>query len=510
MNFPRQRSRETIDFSDDRFYFLLLLGLALLVALFMGQLILDLHKNFLTTECDTAAFQSAIVNSMHGKWFRDTAFDGPNLLGLHTTFVLLLVAPLYALYPSPDFLTVLQLACVYSTVIPLYFVALEMLKKPAAAFAVAGTALVSPFFQNLAFAPFHPETWIAAAVLWSYFFYLRRNTIGFWVSFGLAVICGEQAALIYLALGVALFAFDDGLAWRRTYGLWALAGGIGWLLLATLVIFPLMRAPGQHNLIAYHFANWKIQSLPELPLAVMKDPLAAIQDLFSLSRWTHLLALVGAPLLLAPFSWRSLVLLAVFPPYFLMSEQEFYLLFHAYFFQFAWLAGCFGLIALLRRWEIGGRAGLTIISITLLLNALLLCASYGTYAVVNGENEDAVNAQVRSALALIPKEAGVYGPHRYSEFLSDRQNMVMGDLAESNLDFKAMLDSRFATTDVHPEEIDYIVCDFVNDQCGWRRAGYDPNDMRQRKQNVNALLKSGEWQLCYRNFDIAILKRANK
>jgi hypothetical protein len=87
---------------------------------------------------------------------------------------------------------------------------------------------------------------------------------------------------------------------------------------------------------------------------------------------------------------------------------------------------------------------------------------------------------------------------------------VMGDLRDKNLDFDAMLNARFAETNVHPEQIDYIVCDFLNDQCGGRQTGYDPDMAKRRAENVDHLLESGQWQTFWLQNNVIILKRTGK
>ncbi|MEJ0000684.1 MAG: DUF2079 domain-containing protein [Verrucomicrobiota bacterium] len=196
-----QREGAPARLSDDHFHLALLIGMAAVMAALVLSFALMLHRNFLTIACDTAVLQSAIVNTLHGHWFANNGAGGPNVLGSHTTFLLLAVIPFYVVAPYPETLFALQVIGTYSTVIPLYLVARELTQRPLIAFIVATLALVSPMLLHMALAPFHLETWIAAAALWAYFFYRRNNLPGFLVALLVAVTCGEQAALIAIALG---------------------------------------------------------------------------------------------------------------------------------------------------------------------------------------------------------------------------------------------------------------------------------------------------------------------
>jgi uncharacterized membrane protein len=226
MKFIVQREGMPVRMSDEQFYLVLLSVMAALAAAVMMSFGLDLHHNFLTIACDTSEFQNSIINTLHGHWFRDTVIDGPNLLGMHSLFVFLLIAPLYVLFPSPDTLFTLQIWSVYSTVIPVYLVAREILGRPLAAFLIAASALINPLLVQMALAPFHPETWITAAVFWSYYFYRRNLAVGFWMALGIALTSGEEASFIYLALGTILFVMEDGVAWRKRYGIFMFAASL--------------------------------------------------------------------------------------------------------------------------------------------------------------------------------------------------------------------------------------------------------------------------------------------
>ncbi len=509
MNPVDEANKYLTRWSDNRFYLLVLAILATITATVATVFVLLIQRNFLTITCDTAFYQSGIVNLIHGNGFRDTAYDGPNVLGNHTTFVLMLLAPIYALLPSPDTLFKLQVWGVYSAVLPLYLVAREISGKPLAAFLIAGSALASPLFLHMAAAPFHPETWMAAAILWSFYFYRRNRPAGFWISFFFAVCCNEQAALVYVALGIAWLLVNDGVAWRKRYGKFALAGGLAWLAFAMGVVTPMMHSPGQQQVLSYHYDNWgaDVKSAPQLAGAILGSPGKAASLLLSPDRWWYIAEIIGLPLLLVLGSRQALLLLLPFPFFFLMKDQEFFLYFHAYYYQFVFLAGYLALIYFVTRWDITTRVGATVMAVTIACNMVLLSPAICEYAGFAAGADDGFSDVLRQVFAQLPTEAAVYGPHRYSAYLSDRPDMVMGDLSEENLDFKKMLDQRFDVTDVHPEEIQYIVCDLMNDQCGWRLGGYDADKTKRRADNVQRLISSGQWTLLWSQQNVVILHR---
>jgi hypothetical protein len=509
MRIGAQRASASEPMSDERLYLNVIILLGAVVAGLMTLFAVELHRNFLTIAIDTAYEQSCIVNTMHGYWFSFDGPGGPNMLAAHTWFVILLLVPLYSVLPYTETLFVVQVIGVYSTVIPIYLVAARVLGRPLVAFCVASGALVGPYFVHMAMAPAHPETLIAAAAFWGYYAYLRRHLAGFIAALLFAVCCAEQAALIFAALGVALLVVDDGHPRRRLFGLVSLGGAIFWILLDLLVISPLANnRPAIGSVFAYNYTNWDIKSPAGLPAAILHHPGLALGLLFYPARWVRMLMLVGLPLPAAFFSRRSLLLLLLpVPAYLWMSDQEFFLYFHAYYFTFAFFAGWLGLIFFLDRHARAPRPEFFTLMPMLAINIGLVCAAIGYYFQLLGGVDDDFSRTLRQEFARIPADAAVYSPHRYSAYLSNRVFLVIGDLREPNLNFNAMLDARYPATNVHPDQIDYIVSDFFTDQCGWRQGFMDAAQFKAREDNINALVATGGWKIFWQDNSAVILQR---
>jgi hypothetical protein len=241
-------------------------------------------------------------------------------------------------------------------------------------------------------------------------------------------------------------------------------------------------------------------------MTVLEHPLQALAKMLNPDHWFSVGILVGLPLLFALFSWRSLLLLAVSPLYFLMNDGQFILPFHAYFHQYAFVAGYIGLVLFLARHDISTRIGTTVIISVLLVNFLCSISSFGIYSGLWTGRDKAYKTQVE-AFAKIPRDAGVYGPHRFSEFLSNRQVMIMGDMHDEDFDLDRVINAKYNVTHVLPGQIDYIVCDVLSDQCGWRKNGYNPDYTKIRGKNLDRLILSGKWKLIFDEEGVVILHR---
>jgi hypothetical protein len=220
------------------------------------------------------------------------------------------------------------------------------------------------------------------------------------------------------------------------------------------------------------------------------------------------LELVGLPLALALFSPRSLLLLVPFPLYFLLSDHEFFLNFHAYYFAFAFFAGYVGLIHFLARPSLSGGRRHALLAAAVAINLVSLYPMAGFISALLASRDDALDRPLHVAFNALPKDAVVYTPTRFSAYLSNRTDVVMGDLAEENFDLNQRLADEYAFTGVHPEQIDTIVCDLVTDQCGPPTTSFDPAKTKIRAANIQRFLKSGAWQIFFNQGSVVILRRA--
>jgi hypothetical protein len=162
------------------------------------------------------------------------------------------------------------------------------------------------------------------------------------------------------------------------------------------------------------------------------------------------------------------------------------------------------------RWDLSTRLGTAILAGTVAANLLALVPVAGYFSGLAKGRDEALSATLHATFNTIPPDATVYSPTRYCAYLSDRTNIVVGDLRDENFDFNARLDAEFDFTDVHPEQVDYIVCDILNDQCGWRLGGFNPDLAKIRTANINRFIQSGQWRMFWNQNNIVILRRVGK
>jgi uncharacterized membrane protein len=160
---------------------------------------------------------------------------GLNLLGQHAAYIMVLVAPLYRVWADPRLLLLLQVLFLALPAVVVYRLGARHVGHPAAGLAVAVAYLAYPGVQWAISWQFHPEA-IAAGLLALAALAAdggRHRAMAVWLA--LAALCGEEVGLILAGFGLLLVAGG-----RRSAG-WRTAGaGLGWFLLATYVLEPLV------------------------------------------------------------------------------------------------------------------------------------------------------------------------------------------------------------------------------------------------------------------------------
>jgi uncharacterized membrane protein len=177
---------------------------------------------------DYAHFQAPIV-SIKGQ--------GYNLLGDHFHPLLVLLGPVYRLFPSAFTLLVVQNLLFALSVAVIGHLAIKRLGRFPGACLGIGYAL-SWGLQSAIDAQFHEIAFAVPLIAFSLCALLEEKWRSAWIWASLLVFVKEDLGLTVLMIGLVM-------AWRaRTpAGLWLAAWGVGWFVLATKVILPAMN-PG--------------------------------------------------------------------------------------------------------------------------------------------------------------------------------------------------------------------------------------------------------------------------
>lgn len=234
------------------------------------------YRYYLYTDFDLAIFTQAVSGLLRGSL--DCSIRGTPWLGDHSSLNLFLVAPLYALLPSPLTLLALQSFALALGALPLWHLARLRLGSEGLALGCAALYLLQPALGFMGLFEFHPEMLSVPALIAAlYYLEIRRvKPMALWT--GVALLGKEDVAAV--VLGLAIYA---GLRWRRAGvrdGL--LLGGlaVGSLLISFLVLKPMFSTGAAEYALMYR--TWG-SSAAEIAGNLVREP------------WRALGALVDSP-----------------------------------------------------------------------------------------------------------------------------------------------------------------------------------------------------------------------
>ena len=164
---------------------------------------------------------------------------GRNLFGDHTSFILLLFAPFYRLFPEPQGLLMLQVLAIAGAAIPIYVLAQKLIRNTTIATLLVAAFLLNPALEQGNMQQFHPEALQVLIISVAIYAAVESRGPLLAVMVVLALMVKEDAALLVIPLGLWVL-------WRRDrkWGLWIIAGAVAWTALALEVIIPSLLGQG--------------------------------------------------------------------------------------------------------------------------------------------------------------------------------------------------------------------------------------------------------------------------
>ncbi len=229
---------------------LLALGaLTLSYVLFIGAYSLMEYWSFRMHALDMGNMAQATWNTIHGQPFSFTnmrlpygieAWGTRTRLSFHVEALFPVIALVYLIYAHPESLLILQTLSVASGGAAIYLLARDALGRPWLGVAFAAAYFLHPSLEALNLYEFHPVSLATPLLLWAFWFAWRRRYLPFVLCCLAAMGTKEQIGLTVamLALYVALVHRD------RLVGFSLAVVGVGWSVLAALVIEKHYRSPG--------------------------------------------------------------------------------------------------------------------------------------------------------------------------------------------------------------------------------------------------------------------------
>jgi uncharacterized membrane protein len=252
------------------------------------------HWSLGTAAFDLGIQENTLWNTVHGEILYSSLMGG-NYLGAHTSLVLLLIAPLYALAPATETLLILQSVVLGLAALPLFLLARTMLGKESQAVVVALLWLTHPAVAGANLFDFHPIAFAPLILFSAVYFWWCQRWRPFWVAVLLLLSVKEELAIITVLLGIVAL-----MSGNRRHGLAVAAAGAAAYVILQHVVIPHF-AGADHSYAWYYTDIIPPGEGPRgLVTTALLNPIFALKFVLTQPRALYLFQ-IFAPLAFLPF-----------------------------------------------------------------------------------------------------------------------------------------------------------------------------------------------------------------
>jgi len=411
------------------------------------------HHLLQSSAFDLGIFDNLLYNTIKGRFFESPVMFGPghhNSISTHAEYLMVLLAPLYALAPRAETVLIIQAGLLGAGAIPLYLFARRLLPAWPSVVLVLGYVLCAPL-HGAQFYDFH---WLTLCP----FFY-------FWLFYAIAArknwLCVLMTLLLFalredIAVGLAclgVFLFITGL--RVRFGIGLASVSAVWFVINKFVIMPWAGPWWFDSIYSELFADGK-PGYGNVVKTLISNPFYALSTFVrgpKLAYALHMLApLVFLPvrrlafwLLLLPGAAFTLMTTGYWPTLAISFQYT------THWVPFLFACAAMGLYCI--RWEKDGRARTTALLGAMLV--VLLAHSYnfgailqqesfvGGFGRVSFEMTDAARERyrdMRSVADKIPVEASVVTTETLNPHISARKEAYVFRYDTGPVDFILLSD----------------------------------------------------------------------
>ncbi len=199
------------------------------------------HRAFWTGRFDVGNLTQAVWSTAHGRPLELTSLDGEQIsrLGAHVDPLVILLVPLWFVWPDVSLLLVAQATAVGAGSVPVFLLGRKHLGSEWAGLGCALAYLLYPPTQWLVLDDFHPVAFATPLLLAAIWFLDEDRLVPFALAAGGACLTKEQVGLVVAALGIWYALARH----RRRAGALIAASGVLLAVFAVAVVVPHF-APG--------------------------------------------------------------------------------------------------------------------------------------------------------------------------------------------------------------------------------------------------------------------------
>lgn len=200
-------------------------------AVFFSRLAITNHHGLATRTTDLGYYDNIFYQSIHGNFLGCSFIKAEYHGSAHFDPILVLLSPLYLLYPRAELILVLQCVWVASTVFPVYLLGRAHALTRPTAFMLAAVFAFHPAVHGANLYEFHSLTLACMPLSWLLYFLETNRVRAYAITLFFALLVREDISLMACFIGLsALIRFDDR---RRRLGLVTI--------LASLIYFVIVK-----------------------------------------------------------------------------------------------------------------------------------------------------------------------------------------------------------------------------------------------------------------------------
>lgn len=386
------------------------------------------HANYISGRFDLGNMTQTVWNTYHGNIFMLTNPDGINpisRLGIHSDFILILLAPFYVFWEHPGMLLIIQTVVIAFGAYFVFGIGKHVIKNNSIALAFSISYLFNFYIQEQTVFDFHSvalaSTFLSAA---SYFF-LKKNYKLLFLFLVLAVLTKEEIYLIAGLFGVALY-YKGKKVWGTLLAAFS-------FLAFYLLMSKFIPAARGHEHFALEYLSYLGESPSEIIVTALLKPYLLIPVFFNSSTFTYytqLLSSTGYLALFSPiylfFSLPDLLINTLSANPGLRSYDYHY---DAAIVPFLYLAAIFGAKKLLSQ-------RFVIFPPRMLLAYIIVITVYTSWStgllpysrtpdLSAFISQDSYKSEIKNSLKMIPENASVAATNNVGAHLSHRKNIYV-------------------------------------------------------------------------------------
>lgn len=426
-----------------RHWYRIVLGLGVILYAGIFSYFSLLRYDSFWTGMDLGNMDQTVWNTVHGAFF-SLSNNGmlTTRLAVHADFLLILIAPFYAVWANPKLLLILQSIYLGLGMIPAFLVARHVLKRTELAIGIALLYSLNTLIQWVNLFDFHMVSLVVPLFLLVWYLWLKKRWTWYWVCIVVLLLTKEEIGLLMVMFGLLQLVTSK----ERVIGLITAIIGLSYSFIMIFVLMPLVSIQDSHWFWSwYEIRNWS------------SDP--AIRDyIFLLCRSFGFLPLLGAP-------W---LVLAV-PELFInlssrhVEMQSIHFHYTTVFIPVFTIASIYGLAYLRRISQRFGKVLQSVALVVALMITIRVTYHYGPLPITEScwcypYRVSDIDRQFEQVLRSIPETASVTSSPELHAHLTQRRDAYVLPYATDSADFIALID-QVRSVDVlgpKPEELALI------------------------------------------------------